>query len=209
MKITIFGSSLVYYLSQFDKTWKHTLKGGQEIELTYYGYSGWSFHDFLSKGGLEELEDISAESPDIVLAILGANSIKLNVDPGVIMYEASKFYRTLNEKFLSVNPNGIIIASQLPLRFVRNPKKNKHKTPDPKLFKRIRDKVNTKIVSLKTKHHTLALGGPGRLDDEGWFSDGVHFNSEGMDKQLDIILEKIDKIVNPPLMVPKSFKVNK
>ena len=166
MKITIFGSSLVEHLAQFDKYWKHTLEGGQEVEFTYYGYSGWSFHNFLSKQGLGEMDDILAENPDMVIAILGANSIKLTVDPRVVMYDASRFYRTLNEKFLAVNPKGIIVASQLPLRFVRNPKKNKHKTPNPKLFKRIRDKVNTKIVSLKTKHYTLAIGGPGRLDDD-------------------------------------------
>ena len=196
MRVTIFGSSLVEYLANFDKEWKHTLKGGQRIELTYYFYSGWSFNNFLKPSGLKELDSIVAERPDIILTILGANSIKTTVDPRVVMFEASKFYKTLNEKFLAINPQGIIIASQLPLRFVRNPK-NRHNTPNPKTFKKIRDKINTKIVSLKTKHHTLAIGGPGRLDGEDWFWDGVHFKEEGVSKQLDIILEKIDKILNP------------
>ena len=205
MKLFIVGSSLVDKLGQFDTEWKHTLRCGRVVDFEYYGSSGWSFENFLSEKGLTKLDRILAKKPDMVLAILGANSIKTTVDPRTIMHQASRFYQTLNTKFLAINPKGIIIASQLPLRFVRGPR-NKHNTPDPHTFSKIRNKINTKIVSLKTKHHTLAIGGPGRLDQEAWFEDGVHFTQEGLAFQLDIILQKLHRILNPDTNKPRGTR---
>ena len=103
---------------------------------------------------------------------------------------------------MQVNPREVIVASQLPLRFVRNPN-NRHHTPDPKTFKRLRDKVNTKLCSLQPIDHILAIGGPGRLDDERLFKqDKVHFSKRGLDFQLILMKHKMYRILNPDAKAP-------
>ena len=196
MKVLLLGSSLVYHLGVFDKTWRHTLDCGRKIKFLYKGFSGWSYEEFLGKRGQRIIDSILSNPPDIIITILGANSIKTNVDKSVVLRNTMLFYKMLNEKFLSINPEGIIIASQLPLRFVTDPD-NKHFTPDPETFKYIRDKVNTKLCNLKYKHHVLSIGGKGKLDNESLFKDGIHFNNTGLKIQLFLIKRKLYRVLNP------------
>ena len=158
MKVAIVGSSLARYLGQYDSTWRHELECRREVEFLYEGYPGWSFEEFLEPRGKKKIDALLETKPDIVIGILGAYSIKTTVHRNDILIRAREFYNLLNEKLLAINPKGIIIASQLPLRFRRDPN-NRHNTPDPATFKKIRDKINAKLCDLKSIHYVLAIGG--------------------------------------------------
>ena len=92
-----------------------------------------------------------ASSPDYIVVLLGGNSIKSRVPQRVIMREASEFYQLLNRKYMAINSRGVIVASQILLRFIRDPS-NRYNCPDPDEFAKRRDKLNKKILSLRYKH---------------------------------------------------------
>ena len=109
---------------------------------------------------------------------------------------ARDFYGLLNRKLLSVNPSAKIIASQAPLRFIRN--SNRHHTPPPEEYASFRKALNKKINCIRTKHHMLVIGGPGKLDHEKYFKDGVHFSDEGLVILFNIILSTLRYILSQP-----------
>ena len=204
LKVLIMGSSLVEGLEIFDKAKVHRLKCGRYVQLIYRGFSGYSFNNFNTPQGIALTNDLLQCHPDFVLTIMGANSISTLVTVGEVTAEASQFFYRLRNIFRTINPQGQIIASQLPLRFVRDPR-NRHHTPLPKAFKRFRDRVNTKLCSLKPIDHILAIGGPGRLDDERFFKkDKVHLRPRGLDFQLQLIKNKLFRILNPDAKAPEE-----
>ena len=204
LTVLVMGSSLVEGLEKFDKEKVHRLKCGRYVRLIYRGFSGYSFGNFTSPQGIALTNGLLQCQPDFVLTIMGANSISTLVTVGAVTAEASQFFYMLRDMFKTINPQGQIIASQLPLRFVRDPR-NKHHTPSPKVFKRFRDRVNAKLCSLKTIDHILAIGGPGRLDDERFFKkDKVHLKPRGLDFQLQLIKNKLFRILNPKAEAPKE-----
>ena len=198
LKVLVFGSSFVNHLKSFDtaKNKIHTI-AGLEAQFTYIGYRGKSFELFNKNPGITD--NVLQSCPDYVVVLLGSNSITTDVEEAFILDQARDFYDLLTEKLKVVNSKAVIIASQVPLRFVDDPN-NKFHTPSPSEYKRIRDKVNQKIKRLKClkEHHfMLLIAGEGRLDSRAYFGkDGVHFNREGKNLQLKFILETIAYIIN-------------
>ena len=93
LKVLIIGSSLVRYLGEYDNTWRHKLECGRDVEFIYRGYRGWSFENFLTPYGQRKLTTIIlSQKSDIIIAIIGANSIKTTVDKNSILRNARKFY---------------------------------------------------------------------------------------------------------------------
>ena len=189
----IFGSSLVKYLGIFDPLHIYNI-GGQSFKFTYKDYPGESFEYFLEKP--ERLDSVLSASPDVVIVILGGNSISTKVEPEVLYSRAKNFYRLLNEKLLRINPSAKIIASEIPLRFVKNGFKN---TPPPEQFKFIRHRVNLKLRDCKYKHYLFRVEGPGRLDCRSNYNrKGIHLSFKGLNKQLDLLLSTLQYMLDNP-----------
>ena len=128
-KVLIFGSSFVNHLENFDTTVdkRHTI-AGQETQFSYKGFRGKSFDLFLDNPSI--LDRVLQDRPDYVFVLLGSNSITTIVEESSILNKARDFYELLTEKLKIFNPEAIIIASQVPLRFVEN-SNNRHHTPAP------------------------------------------------------------------------------
>ena len=197
LKILIFGSSFVNHLEKFDKTKDkiHTV-AGFSAQFIYKGYRGHSFDLFLDKPAI--LDEILQCCPDYVFVLLGSNSITTRVNEASILDQARDFYKLFTDKLQVLNPNAVLVASQLPLRFVEDTN-NIHCTPPPEEYKRIRDKVNQKIKRLeciKNQHYMLLIAGKGRLDSKEYFGkDGVHFNHQGKELQLKLIKDTLAYIL--------------
>ena len=192
-KLLIFGSSISRDLKNFD-TRKFYKINGVQFKFIYRDFSGKSFEHFLKPKNHYLLDSVLSCRPDYVLVIFGGNSINAFVERDSVLDAARDFYSLLNEKLSTVNPNGKIIASQVPLRFVRKP--NKHNTPPPDEYAKFRKALNKKINCLRSKHHMLVIGGPGNLDSEEYFRDGIHFTDVGQEMLLNIILSTLSYILN-------------
>ena len=191
-RVLILGSSLAKYLCFFDRRRSYWI-WGQRVKFSYRFFPGKSFDYFLNPNHGHILDGALAFSPDYIIVILGGNSIKSNVPQRVIMKEAREFYQLLNRKYLAINPRGVIVASQILLRFIRDPN-NRYHCPDPDEFAKRRNKLNRKILSLRYKHYLLVVAGPGNLDHEGYFRDGTHLGDEGLEFQLNRICDTLGNI---------------
>ena len=189
MKLLIFGSSLCRYLRDFDKA-KNRIIAGVNVRFIYRHFSGLSFHDFIDNTPL--IDDVLACKPDLVLVIFGANSIVRARPKRIILENCRDFYQILYDKLQVVNPRAKIIAHQAPLRFLY---KFEHDTPLPEDFRKIRKALNERIRLLPTKHFMLNISGVNKLDDERLFKDGIHFKRRGLEIQFNLILEKLDHVV--------------
>ena len=198
LKILIFGSSFVNHLEKFDKAKDkiHTI-AGISAQFIYKGYSGQSFDLFLDRPTI--LDKVLQCCPDYIFVLLGSNSITTRVEESTILDQARDSYKLLTGKLEVINNNALLIASQLPLRFVEDID-NKHCTPPPEEYKRIRNKVNQKIKRLeciKNKPFMLLIAGKGRLDSKEYFcKDGIHFNHQGKQLQLKLIKHTLAYILN-------------
>ena len=78
------------------------------------------------------------------------------------------------------------------MRYVRN---GRYNTPGPDTFRSQRDYVNQKLKLLPQVDYLLVIAGKYRLDPEGWYKDGVHFKTVGLQFQLNLLLEKLEHIL--------------
>ena len=148
MKVLLFGSSLCRDLYSLDEKKIYKI-GGETIEFKYSFHPGKSFEFFLNKPHLiEPILKQRGETPDIVLVILGGNSISTIVEPKLIFENTRKFYSLLRDKLNIVNPKAKIIACEVPMRYIFNNFKN---TPRPHIFRNIRHRVNRKLRDIKSK----------------------------------------------------------
>ena len=158
IKLLVFGSSMAKYLSFHDKGNKIHNIAGREVQFIYKHFSGKSFEYFLDKDNHPIIDKVLRCKPDIICVISGGNSIKLGVEWNKVLEDCRDFYSLLYDKYVAMNPRGIIIASQVALRFNRNPF-NIHRCPDPDTFRSFRNKVNRKINSLRSKQYVLLIRG--------------------------------------------------
>lgn len=199
-KLLLFGSSHVAYLRNYDITRVHHLSG-EKVRFIYRPFSGKSFEFFINNPYL--IDRVLRCVPDYILVLFGGNSIKYTVQKSEVLTNCRIFYEILHEKIQLINPNAIIIAHQVPLRFNRNPN-NKHHCPPPQEFKIFRDYLNNKIKKLWCKHYMILIGGPNCLDNESMFRDGVHLNVAGLKIQLLLIIEKLDFIISYQKSLPQQ-----
>ena len=190
MKILIIGSSYCKHLKNFDRH-HHKQIHGINTEFVYRDFSGKSFDYFLQRPFL--IDEVLKEEPDYILSIFGGNSISTTVPKKLVLENCRDFYNLLSDKAKSVNPHCKIVASQVPLRFIYTP--NKHNTPAPAELKKFRNSINHKLRSVRGVDHILNIGGPGRLDNETLYRDGIHFNNTGLRLQLELIVAYFSRLV--------------
>ena len=200
LTLLIFGSSFVRDLSFFDRGNKIHFLAGRYVKFVYRYFPGKSFEHFLEPKNYSLIDNVIQCNPDFVCVIFGGNSIKKDLECDNILVSCRDFYTLLNRRYLSLNPRGIIIASQVLLRFIRDPD-NKHQCPDPDTFRSYRNQLNRKINSLPTKHNMLIVAGPNNLDNEKYFKrkDGTHLTWEGKSLQFRILLRTLSNLITDGL----------
>ena len=160
MKLLILGSSLCRDLYELDESRLYTVNG-TNIYFRYSFHRGKSFDYFLDNPKtLVSILKHKGEIPDIVLVILGGNSISSNTPIEKIYSKAREFYSSLKSKLSLLNPQAKIIASEIPMRFVYNNFKN---TPRPEIFRNIRHRVNLKIKNIKSKVQFIKFAKPSTI----------------------------------------------
>lgn len=177
MKLLIFGHSYVRDLATLNV---NSMTFDQRpIEIKYVSFPGANFDKFVEKPSL--LNEIVSNKPDVIVVILGGNSIHKDVPNFVLFNKCKAFYQLLRNKL----PNATIIASQVELRFYSTP--NKFGSPSADEFKKKRNELNKCLNRLKTKDYLLIIAGPGRLDNKAYFKDDVHMNRAGLRVYLAIL----------------------
>ena len=191
--VLIFGSSIARDLRNFDDTRVYYING-QRTRFIYRVFPGKSFEYFLVPKNKWLIANVLKCKPDFVCVMFGGNSIKMGIEWKDVLTSCREFYGLLYRKYMEVNPAGQIIASQLLLRFNRNPK-NRFKCPEPIEYESFRDLINRKLNKLRTKHHLLIIAGPNNLDNEKWFRDGTHLTWSGQQRQFAILHRTLGHIL--------------
>ena len=185
-RVLIFGSSLCRDLSYLDERRSYLLNNNTTINLSYNFHPGKSFEFFLRNPHLlPKILACDGQTPDIVLVIFGGNSISTQVEDKVLYKYARDFYSLLRCELNNLNPNAIVIASEVPMRYVYSGFKN---TPRPELFKAVRHRLNLKIRDIKSKNYLCRVESDGRLDKKSFYRDGIHFKPRGNVRFMNIIL---------------------
>ena len=201
LKLLVFGSSLARDLASFDKKRVHKVYGKQ-VKFIYRFFPGKSFEHFLEKRNRWKINDVLKCKPDFICVIFGGNSIKMGINWDDVLVSCRNFYQLLFDRFMSFNPRGKIIASQVILRFNRNPN-NRFRCPDPDTFRSFRNLINRKLNKLRSRHHMLIVAGRNNLDDESLFLDGTHLNVYGQEIQFHILVRTLAHVIS--LQNPPSF----
>ena len=126
------------------------------------------------------------------MVIFGGNSISTLRPKHELLTNCRTFYVLLHTKVKAINSNALIIAHQLPLRFVTN---GNYNTPDPETYRKLRNAVNEKVRKLPTKDYMLLTASKSKLDNPKYYHDKIHFDDDGLEIQLNCILRKLKLIL--------------
>ena len=180
MKILLFGHSYVRHLERLGN-WDRelSLTGGKKVDCRFLfkSHPGKDYTYLLKNP--QEFGIIREFNPDVIIVILGGNSIGSKHSNPEINDLASRFYSKLKEV---VRSDCLKLAVQIEPRFVDAG--NRFGTPEAEEFNRRRTVVNN-YVNKKLKKYGLVdgvimLGSVNYLRDPKYFSDGVHLNTEGL-----------------------------
>lgn len=105
-----------------------------------------------------------------------------NIELKEIYEDCTKVYQILREKL----PNTCIIAAQIENRFYRS-SGSYHNSPSSDQFDYLRRYFNRFLKNKNFKDCVLQVQGPDRLDDQKFYRDEVHLNSEGLSRYFNII----------------------
>lgn len=144
----------------------------QSCDFIYKFIPGASYDTFLNNSSL--LENKVACNPDIVVVILGGNSIVRDISNHELFRRCRRFYETLR----TLLPNSLIISAQVELRPGRS--STRFESPPPWIFKQRRNQLNKFLNRLKVKDHMIIIAGPGKLDNPIYYRDHVHLNIHGL-----------------------------
>ena len=130
-------------------------------------------------------------NPDIIVCIVGGNSVASKKSPTEVCSECRQFYELLR----SLSSKLIIVSAQIELRYYTPG--NRFGSPTLIGYKRKRNSVNRFLDKLKVKDHVLMIGGPARLDHKVFYkADGVHLNKFGIKKYMSYIYKTIQYLIN-------------
>ena len=177
MKFVIFGHSYVRDLESLGHFSMSTSKG--KINIEYSSRPGANIDTYLKDPTI--LEEIADSKPDIVLAIVGGNSIVNGTTNHELCVKLREFYKILRHKL----PHALIIAAQVEQRFYKE--NNRFNAPQAEEFKARRRSLNTAIKRIKDKDNVLIVSGTNRLDHEVYYRDGVHLNKAGLKNYMSIV----------------------
>lgn len=192
MLALIFGSSLARDIRDYDQKHQYLI-AGYTVTTKYACFRGKSYEYFIDHPW--EFDEVLKCKPDLIVVIFGANSISTKLEKKDLLINCRTFYELLRAKVDIYCSKALVIAHQLPLRFVYD---NSHDTPDPATFKRLRDYVNQKVRTLRTVDYILPIAGSDwtRLDHEEYFRDGIHFECFAIEIQFELILKRLEFILS-------------
>lgn len=156
----------------------------QSVNINYKYFPGANYSTFLSDNSL--LLQSIVDKPEVVVVILGGNSISRDVTNFEVFKQCRAFYKLLRDHL----PNSRIIAAQIELRFYETP--NRFGAPGPEDFRKRRNQLNRFLQTLKLKDNLLIIAGPGRLDNQQYYKDSVHLNKVGLRVYMSILKTTID-----------------
>ena len=197
MKLLIVGHSYVRELRR-QGSWHLNLKlklaQGEEqpCDVIFQEYPGKDYRFFLDNRNL--FSKIGEVNPDIIVIILGGNSIVESKTNPEITQEIREFYGLLNGML-----NGCLrLAVQIEPRFpIPN---NPHGAPESHVFNQrrhvINNFVNKRIKKAGLIDSVILLGGEGYLNNEEFYADGVHLGIEGLVKYKRAIVSGIEFALN-------------
>lgn len=179
MLVVLVGHSYVRYL-EWLPGWEDsvTLDNGEEVKLEFEFLSpGKDYQYFLDNPWV--LDAISNLNPEVVVTILGGNSIVNTVTNSEINNRASAFYTRLNQV---VGPNCLKLAVQIEPRFCSAG--NSSGIPEPVEFNQRRQVLNNYLNKTLKKQklidNVILLGAANYLNHPKYFEDGVHLKQEGL-----------------------------
>lgn len=151
MRVVLVGHSYVKYLERLPG-WQGavTLDNGEQVELEFEFRSqpGKDYLYFLDNPG--ETDAIGNFNPEVVVTILGVNSIVNSVTNSEINSRASAFYTRLNQV---VGPNCLKLAVQIEPRFCSAG--NRFRTPESVEFNQRRQVLNNYLNKTLKKHKLI------------------------------------------------------
>lgn len=178
MKLLIFGHSYVRDISNLGRLSFEV--ENTKVSVKYIYYPGAGYEKILNNPSIL-LDSLENYKPDILVTILGGNSItkyKSNTE----LFELCKcFYKLIRDNC----PDLIIIPAQIELRFYSE--ENRFNSPTESDYRYQRNCLNKFLNRLKTKNHLLMIAGIGRLDHRVFYRDEVHLNKYGLTKYFDYI----------------------
>ena len=192
MKVLLFGHSYVHYLRRLGN-WNRCVKlqSGEEVELEFVFHSRPGKDYWFFNNNPEEFDRISNEKPDILVCVLGGNSIVESVSDDQLRLEAQEFYGNVRKV---AGPSCRILAAQVEPRYAEEG--NKFGTPQLELFNKRRQLINNYInktlrKSRKLVNNMIMLGSINFFNEEKFKADGVHLNDEGLNMYKECILNTI------------------
>lgn len=189
MKILVFGHSYVRDLSRFGP-WdcELELENGEKVPTSFEfkAYPGKDFAYFLSNPG--EVSKILDVDPDVVIVVLGGNSVTAALSNIQINEQARAFYTLLKA---AVKPSCLKLAVQVEPRFVSSG--NRHRVPEASEFNRRRQTLNNYLnKNLKRQglvDRVILLGSVNYLNHPQYFRDGVHLSGAGLERYKETVLD--------------------
>lgn len=189
MHVVIFGHSYVRDLECYGDL----IRGGHGVTITYKSFPGRDFRHFNRRPEL--IEGAITGVPDIVIVILGGNSILDSIPKACLFEQCRKFYSFLRNFLNEINPACKIVAAQCELRFYKP--SNRYGAPGPEEFRIKRNYFNTYIRRMNLKDNLLIVAGPGRLDHQKYYrSDGIHLNDSGLRLYASLVSSTLWYIMN-------------
>lgn len=188
MKVLVYGNSYVRDL-QSKCHWSDIMVNEQQEKIEYHFryFCGKNYEYLLNKEG--EFDIVAAIEPDVIVVVLGGNSIvnsKSNDEVRALIHD---FYVKLRESL----PDSIIIATQIEPRFC--PPGNRHGAPEAEEFNRRRtvlnNYMNKTIKNAGLINYMVLLGSKNFLNHHQFFLDGVHLNGVGLERYQTAILSTI------------------
>ena len=188
MKILLFGHSYVRYLERLGK-WDRelSLTSGKKVDCKFLfkSHPGKDYEYLLNNP--QEFEIVRLINPDIIVVILGGNSISYKHSNTEITDLASEFYNKLKQV---VRSDCLRLAVQIEPRFVDAG--NKFGTPEAKEYNRRRTIVNNYVNKRLKKYvlvdNVILLGSVNYVRDPKYFSDGAHLKTGGLKMYKEAVL---------------------
>ena len=189
MNVLVFGHSYVRHLERLGN-WDRELQlvSGEKVDCRFLfkSHPGKDYRYLLNNP--QEFEIIKLIAPDVIIVILGGNSICARVTNVEINELALEFYHKL---MTVIKPDCLRLAVQIEPRFVEAD--NRFGTPEAKEFNRRRAVVNNYMNrKLKKKNlidNVITLGSVNFLRDPKYFEkDGVHLTKGGLLKYKEAVI---------------------
>ena len=196
MRVLVVGHSYVRDLATHGP-WQQelTLSTGVRVNpaFSFLDYPGKDFDFFLDHPAWQDR--VREIDPEVVIVVLGGNSIVGSLTNIQIKQKAAAFYLLLKA---AVRPSCLKLAVQVEPRFVA--RENRHGVPEAEEFNRRRQVINNFFnKTLKKQGHidrVIQLGSANYLNHPQYYRDGVHLNNLGLARYKEALLGGLKYALN-------------